>query len=202
MEERASGFQVSPSCSTCQLCLSTSETTRRWRQGLWNIWALSHGLRSSRAQEIRRQIWKGMIRQRAQAFSSPKITVASHFQWWSVTYLLSAKKAQKAEIWHSLSLSGLRIGVLEVVDLLVIQDDVKNSGECVHMAGCLPTHTSDCKTADFLPMRMFSRAVVPFWLFSLFSYLSAQVCVRLFSVGVGWGCILHVPAVFSFALAC
>lgn len=140
MVERASGFQVSPSCSTCQLCLSTSETTRRWRQGLWNIWALSHGLRSSRGQEIRRQIWKGMIRQRAQAFSSPKITVASHFQWWSVTYLLSAKKAQKAEIWHSLSLSGLRIGVLEVVDLLVIQDDVKNRGECVHMAGCLHTH--------------------------------------------------------------
>lgn len=81
--------------------------------------------------------------------------------------------------------------------MLVIQEDVKDSGECVHTAGCVHTHISDCKTADFLPVRVSSRAFVPLWIFSLLSYLSG-VCQTFLYGGVGG--ILHEPAVFSFAL--
>lgn len=87
--------------------------------------------------------------------------------------------------------------------MLVIQDDVKDSGECVHAAGCVHTHLT-AKQPDFLPVRVFSRAAVPFRLLSLFCYLSPPGCMSgfLWRGGVGSACLLCFPWLLRLFMTC
>lgn len=124
-----------------------------------------------------------MIRQWAQAFSSHKITVASHLQWWSVTNQLSAKKAQKAEIWHTLCLSGCVSASWRWSICLSFRMKWR-------IGASVSTHTSDCKTADFRPVECSAE---PLFLCDSFHYSAIWPLRRVWVfLCVGSGrCILH-----------